>query len=141
MAADDGKKDESITYRLSRSCALLNGSSTEWAGSVPNRIVPHWCEFVSMPVRICLDAHPLDEYQRIACLLDHAFRGLDELLMGDPIGGGVVDADAPIATDFDSIVWVRQIFRYDPPVVTAVRHLFENGARDQGLCQREHSGL
>lgn len=37
------KKDVSVTYRLSRSCALQLTSSTLAAGSRPKRIVPHWC--------------------------------------------------------------------------------------------------
>src|SRR5215831_5305101 len=38
-----GKKLVSATYRLSSSCALQLTSSTEVAGSVPNRQVPTWC--------------------------------------------------------------------------------------------------
>ena len=37
-----GKKLVSTTYRLSTSCALQSGSSTEVAGSLPNRTVPAW---------------------------------------------------------------------------------------------------
>ena len=38
-----GKKLVSTTYRLSSSWALQLTSSTEAAGSVPNRQVPAWC--------------------------------------------------------------------------------------------------
>ena len=38
-----GKKLVSTTYRLSSSWALQLTSSTEVAGSVPNRQVPAWC--------------------------------------------------------------------------------------------------
>ena len=38
-----GKKLVSTTYRLSSSWALQLASSTEAAGSVPNRQVPAWC--------------------------------------------------------------------------------------------------
>ena len=37
-----GKKLVSVTYRLSTSCALQLTSSTEVAGSAPNRHVPAW---------------------------------------------------------------------------------------------------
>ena len=39
----EGKKLASVMYRLSSSCALQWRSSTELAGSVPNRQVPAWC--------------------------------------------------------------------------------------------------
>src|SRR5215471_11879819 len=48
-AAEDGKKLASTTYRLSWSQARQCGSSTDAAGSVPKRAVPHWCEGVSVP--------------------------------------------------------------------------------------------
>ena len=38
-----GKKLVSTTYRLSSSWALQFASSTEMAGSAPNRQVPAWC--------------------------------------------------------------------------------------------------
>src|SRR4030095_237547 len=45
----EGKKLASTTYRFSWSHARQLGSSTEVAGSVPKRAVPHWCDGVSVP--------------------------------------------------------------------------------------------
>jgi hypothetical protein len=49
-----GMKLESTTYRLSSSCALQSASSTELAGSVPNRQVPAWCATPAIGMLSCM---------------------------------------------------------------------------------------
>ena len=49
-----GKKLVSTTYRLSSSWALQLMSSTDVAGSVPNRQVPAWCATPATEMSMCM---------------------------------------------------------------------------------------
>src|ERR1700722_614442 len=43
-AADDGRNEASIKNKFLWSWLRQNGSNADVAGSVPKRIVPHWCD-------------------------------------------------------------------------------------------------
>ena len=111
-----GKKLVSTTYRLSSSWALQLTSSTEVAGSAPNRQVPAW-----------RTAGQLDVHVGVEVLAPHVVLGhpgvVEDLLQlaVEPaglfeVGVGVGQVDVAVLIEGDPVLGDRQVLGGEPPV-------------------------
>ncbi len=130
-AADEGKKPESTTYRLSWSHALHSGSSGDVAGSLPKRTVPHWCEND-------LGLEQAREDERVTG------GAKDFLALGDPSEVGFqiravpVQVDRAVRADRDAAVRMRQILALRVPVDAAQGERGTDRLRHEGQRLAQH---